>query len=213
MPAACRRTVATLSARAEALGAPASQAVRRVPACGRVVDASPAPREYEALAQPCAAAAPHTCRPPQRRRRRAHAWRRSERAHRAPCLAPRAARPPRPGRHATLGEQLGRQEGRLRDVELRLQRLDATRGDNGAAAAATPATAHGPRVLAAVPAGSFSEVWRGLAESQRERPQLELSRKWAAQNLAELRRAEAQLGPDAPPVVMGKWTPVEGGTT
>ena len=73
---------------------------------------------------------------------------------------------------------------------------------------ADAAIGHDPRVVAAVPPGSFGEAWRGLAEYQRERPQLELSRKWAAQNLAELRRAEAQLGPDSPPVVMGKWTPL-----
>ena len=115
-------------------------------------------------------------------------------------MHPRRRRRPRLRRYATLGartlgEQLGRQEARLREAELRLQRADAAIG-------------HDPRVVAAVPPGSFGEAWRGLAEYQRARPQLELSHKWAAQNLAELRRAEAQLGPDSPPVVMGKWTPL-----
>ena len=38
-----------------------------------------------------------------------------------------------------------------------------------------------------------------------QRSQLELSLGWAQQNLAELQRAEAQLGPQSPPVVMGQW--------
>ena len=38
-----------------------------------------------------------------------------------------------------------------------------------------------------------------------QRSQLKLSLGWAQQNLAELQRAEAQLGPQSPPVVMGQW--------
>ena len=38
-----------------------------------------------------------------------------------------------------------------------------------------------------------------------QRSQLELELGWAQQNLAELQRAEAQLGPQSPPVVMGQW--------
>ena len=186
--------LAKLSARLEALGASsgasgggAQAGARRVPACadGRVVDASPAPSGYGALA--------------------------------SSSTGPEATLGAR-----TLSEQVARQEGRLRDAELRLQRLDATFGggagvdgaaagaSGGAAAvpAASDAAAHDPRVVAAVPPGSFGEVWRGLAEYQREKPPLELTRKWAAQNLSELRRAEAQLGGDSPPVVMGKWMPV-----
>ena len=80
----------------------------------------------------------------------------------------------------TLAEQCDRQATRTGNLQRTLQQLDRAALDRAA-----PAREEGGVAL--------------------QRSQLELELGWAQQNLAELQRAEAQLGPQSPPVVMGQW--------
>ena len=87
----------------------------------------------------------------------------------------------------TLAEQCDRQATRIGNLQRTLQQLDRAAPDRAA-----PAREEGGVALPLLPLTL-------------QRSQLELELGWAQQNLAELQRAEAQLGPQSPPVVMGQW--------
>jgi hypothetical protein len=88
----------------------------------------------------------------------------------------------------TLSEQVSRQTDRLANIGKTISRLE--------------------RSPAGVAAQSQGQAAGGPAEAELRRAELLLERKWAEQNLAELKRVEAQRGGrSSAPVVLGVWTP------
>ena len=91
----------------------------------------------------------------------------------------------------TLDEQVTKQVARTENLARTLAqvgRLESARAAAGAEAATPPPAPGAPNV---------------------RRAQLELSLKWAEQNLRELQRAEALRGGQSAPVVLGQWVQVQ----
>ena len=85
----------------------------------------------------------------------------------------------------SLAEQVAKQTERLGNIDGALQQFDKQVG------------------------GALARAEAGAQDATTlRRSQLVLERKWAEQNLAELRRVQAQRGGQSAPVELGYWTPV-----